>query len=66
MMGIIEESLARHRRNCALRFTGATEWLRLVLLGLLIITSSAIGLADILATVPLPGHFGEVQPYAPV
>jgi uncharacterized membrane protein HdeD (DUF308 family) len=58
MMGLIEELLARHRRNCALRFTGATDWLRLVLLGILIITFSAIGLADVLAIVPLPGHFG--------
>jgi hypothetical protein len=39
MMETIGELFARHRQNCALRFTGPTDWLRLTLLGMLIVLS---------------------------
>jgi uncharacterized membrane protein HdeD (DUF308 family) len=58
MMKRAGELLARHRQNCALRFTGAADWLRLTSLGTLIMTFSAIALADVLSPEPLPGHFG--------
>ena len=54
----IKNLLARQRRISALRFTGENDWLRLALLGMLLITLSAVALAEALATMPLPGHFG--------
>jgi uncharacterized membrane protein HdeD (DUF308 family) len=53
-----ETAIERGRRIFRDRFGNDSDWLRVVFLGAILVTLSAVAIADALADEHLPGHFG--------
>ena len=56
--GEIMDLFERCRQSFKTRFRRENDWLRLLSLGIILVTFSALALADALAIQPIPGRFG--------
>jgi uncharacterized membrane protein HdeD (DUF308 family) len=54
----MKDTFAPYRRRFEHRFGHGNDWRRLAILGVLVISFSALALADALAPTPFPDHFG--------